>query len=82
MSEESRIRWMCRRGMKELDVAMTRYLDSRYATADETEKQGFITLLEMSDPELYALLLGKQTISNQDAEKVARSIRVMARDNV
>jgi len=28
------------------------------------------------------LLLGKQTISNQDAEKVARSIRVMARDNV
>ena len=82
MSEESRIRWMCRRGMKELDVAMTRYLDSCYATADETEKQGFITLLEMSDPELYSLLLGKQTISNQDAEKVVRSIRVMARDDV
>jgi len=68
--------------MKELDVAMTRYLDSRYATANETEKQGFITLLEMPDPELYSLLLGKQTISNQNAEKVAHSIRVMARDDV
>jgi antitoxin CptB len=81
MSEESRIRWMCRRGMKELDIAMTRYLDSRYATANEAEKQGFIALLDMPDPELYLLLLGKQTSSNQEAEKVARSIRVMARDN-
>ena len=76
--QESRLRWMCRRGMKELDVVMGRYLDSRYANANEDEKQGFISLLEMPDPDLYALLMGRQTCADQNAEKVARSIRNMA----
>ena len=76
--QESRLRWMCRRGMKELDVVMGRYLDSRYANANEDEKQGFISLLEMPDPDLYALLMGRQTSADQNAEKVARSIRNMA----
>ena len=75
--QESRLRWMCRRGMKELDVVMGRYLDSRYANANEDEKQGFISLLEMPDPDLYALLMGRQTSADQNAEKVARSIRNM-----
>jgi antitoxin CptB len=63
--------------MKELDVVMGRYLDSRYANASEDEKQGFISLLEMPDPDLYALLMGRQTSADQNAEKVARSIRNM-----
>jgi len=77
--QESRLRWLCRRGMKELDVVMTRYLDSHYAEADEADKKGFIALLEMPDPDLYSLLLGRETSSNQNAEKVVRSIRDMAR---
>ncbi len=76
--QQSQLRWMCRRGMKELDVVMSRYLDSRYANADENEKQGFITLLGMPDPDLYSLLMGRQTGPDQNAEKVARSIRNMA----
>ena len=80
MTEESRLRWLCRRGMKELDVVMTRYLDSCYAEADEADKKGFVTLLDMSDPDLYALLLGRNTSSSQNAERVVRSIREMARE--
>jgi succinate dehydrogenase flavin-adding protein (antitoxin of CptAB toxin-antitoxin module) len=64
--------------MKELDVVMGRYLDSAYADANEAEKQGFISLLEMPDPDLYALLMGRQTSPDQNAERVARSIRQMA----
>ena len=78
--QESRLRWLCRRGMKELDVVMTRYLDSHYAEADEAEKKGFIALLEMPDPDLYSLLLGRETSADQNAEKVVRSIRDMARN--
>jgi len=78
--QESRLRWLCRRGMKELDVVMTRYLDSHYAEASEADKKGFIALLEMPDPDLYSLLLGRETSSNQNAEKVVRSIRDMARE--
>jgi antitoxin CptB len=64
--------------MKELDVVMGRYLDSAYDDANEAEKQGFISLLEMPDPDLYALLMGRQTSPDQNAERVARSIRQMA----
>jgi antitoxin CptB len=31
MTELSRLRWLCRRGMKELDVVMSRYLEQHYA---------------------------------------------------
>ena len=75
MSEESRLRWLCRRGMKELDVIMSGYLENHYANATDTEKNGFKALLEMSDPDLYALLLGRQTCSNFSVQHVAQSIR-------
>jgi len=75
MSEESRLRWLCRRGMKELDVIMSGYLKNHYTNATDAEKDGFKALLEMPDPDLYALLLGRQTSSNFSIQHVARSIR-------
>jgi antitoxin CptB len=38
MTELSRLRWLCRRGMKELDVVMSRYLEQHYATASGAEQ--------------------------------------------
>ena len=61
MSEISRLRWLCRRGMKELDVVMSRYLDGYYAEASSDEQELFRSLLAMPDPELYDLLLGRST---------------------
>ena len=75
MSEESRLRWLCRRGMKELDVIMSGYLENHYANATDAEKKGFKALLEMPDPDLYALLLGRQTSSNFSIQHAAQSIR-------
>jgi len=75
MGEKSRLRWLCRRGMKELDLAMSGYLENHYAKATEAEKNGFKTLLEMPDPDLYALLLGRQSSANDAIARVTRSIR-------
>jgi antitoxin CptB len=77
--QQSRLRWLCRRGMKELDVVMTRYLDSHYAEADEADQKSFIALLELPDPDLYSLLLGRKVSADQNTVKVVRSIRKMAR---
>ena len=60
---KARLRWQCRRGMRELDVLLTRYLDACYDTADAAEKEAFAQLLTMSDPELIGYLL-----QGQDAE--------------
>lgn len=53
----SRLRWQCRRGMRELDELLLRYLEQRYEQADDTEKAAFRKLLELSDAELMAYLL-------------------------
>ena len=46
----SRLRWQCRRGMKELDQLLTSYLDNGYESAPEADKAAFRALLKLSDP--------------------------------
>ena len=76
MSEVSRLRWLCRRGMKELDVVLTRYLDDRYATASAEEQALFARLLQLPDPDLYNLLLGREQASDPD---IARFLQLLQR---
>lgn len=77
MSEISRLRWLCRRGMKELDVLMTGYLDNCYSQADQTDQQSFKTLLEMPDPDLFALLVGRENSLNENIDKLVKDLRSM-----
>jgi antitoxin CptB len=58
VTELSRLKWRCRRGMLELDTLLLGYLDKCYLDMDENEKQDFIELLEFPDPELYQYLMG------------------------
>jgi antitoxin CptB len=53
----SRLRWQCRRGMRELDELLTHYLEVEYEVARGSEKAAFQALLELPDPELSAYLL-------------------------
>jgi antitoxin CptB len=53
-----RLRWRCRRGMKELDLLLARYVDERFCGAPKSEQQAFRQLLESEDSELYAFCLG------------------------
>ena len=76
MSEESRLRWLCRRGMKELDVVMTRYLENRYPQADAKEQAQFRALLQMPDPDLYNLLLGRGVASSPEQACLIAQLRV------
>lgn len=51
----SRLKWLCRRGMKELDVLMEGYLANRYPDAPPQEQAAFRAVLEMDDPDIYAI---------------------------
>ncbi len=75
MSEVSRLRWRCRRGMKELDVVLTAWLDRHYSSASDAEKNEFLALLEMDDPDLAALLLGGQRSDIPERDRVVQRIR-------
>lgn len=56
--ERGRLRQLCRRGMKELDVLFERYLAQHFAGAPAAEREAFIELLSREDPDLWAWILG------------------------
>ena len=58
--EEGRLRWRCRRGMKELDILLVRYMDERFCSASTQEQEAFKGLLEIQDPVIYAYCLGQE----------------------
>ena len=78
MAEDARLRWLCRRGMKELDLVMTRYLDTQYSQASEPERESFRDLLALPDPDLYSLLLGREMATTGRLENLAKTIRKLA----
>ena len=55
----SRLKWLCRRGMKELDLLMDGYLEEEYAQASAEDQRAFVTLLEYQDPVLLDLLFAR-----------------------
>ena len=58
--ELGKLRWRCRRGMKELDVLLSRYVEQRFCDAPKAEQEGFRQLLETQDVLLYAYCLGSE----------------------
>ena len=78
MSEESRLRWQCRRGMRELDELLVRYLDECYPQDNDADKAAFREVLELADPVLNGYLLQRQ---RPPSEPIARVIdRILRRD--
>ncbi|MCP4983600.1 MAG: succinate dehydrogenase assembly factor 2 [Gammaproteobacteria bacterium] len=75
MSEISRLRWLCRRGMKELDVVMSRYLEQYYESASAEDQKQFKSLLEMPDPDLYGLLLGRSETIDPELARFTQFLR-------
>ena len=71
-SELGRLRWRCRRGMRELDILLTRYVDERFAGASSAEQEAFRRLLDTQDALLYAYCLGQQRPPPQIAALIDR----------
>ncbi len=54
MDKMSKLKWQCRRGTKELDLLLSRYLETHYQAADEADKHYFEALLKLEDSVLIA----------------------------
>jgi antitoxin CptB len=53
----AKLEWRCRRGMKELDLLLVRYLRNRYGTASSDERVAFAEFLELPDPDIARYLI-------------------------
>lgn len=74
-AELGRLRWRCRRGMRELDVVLLRYLERDWPYASAVERAAYRALLERQDPEINALLLGRLQPEEEALASVLECLR-------
>ncbi len=73
--EEGRLAWRCRRGMKELDLVLMRYLRERWPAATVAEKESFERILDLPDPLLAAYLTGRERSSDGEVQELLDQMR-------
>ncbi len=76
-AELGRLRWRSRRGMRELDRLLERWLDRRWAVASEAERGLFRQLLECEDDRLWLWFLGHEHPQDVDLDALVQSIRTL-----
>ena len=72
-----KLRWRCRRGMKELDLLTLGYLERHYPTAPAEEQQAFADLLELQDPLLMSYMVGRETPADATIARVVGIMRTL-----
>ena len=75
-AEARRLKWRCRRGLKELDVLLERYAGAALPDACAQDRRALARLLDQPDPELARCLLGGG--SPADPELAALIERILA----
>jgi antitoxin CptB len=69
-----RLAWRCRRGMKELDLLLSGWLETQFERASAAQRGQFEALLELPDPQLARYLLGGQRPERADLTAAVDSI--------
>lgn len=70
-----RLRWQCRRGLLELDLAFRAFLDRGYAMLNASERAAFQRLLDTPDAQLQAWLLGYEEAPEYEFRELIKKIR-------
>ena len=73
------LRWRCRRGMKELDVLLERFVQQLLPEASAAECRVFAELLALPDPVLAGYLLGGAVPVEAHLAQATARIRALCR---
>ena len=76
-AELRRLRWRCRRGMRELDQLLTRWLDREWARASESERGVFLRLLDCEDDRLWRWFLGHEIAPDVELDALIQRMRTL-----
>ncbi len=75
MQPSSRVRWRCRRGIREMDIIFERFLADGYDTLDASQQNAFDALLDEADQDIYAWLLEQDTPKSIELGEIVAIIR-------
>jgi antitoxin CptB len=54
----ARLRWRCRRGMRELDAVLESFVERFFSSLSSAERDGMEDILGLPDPDLHSFLVG------------------------
>ncbi len=75
--ELKRIRWRCRRGMRELDQLFERYLERLWSASSDAERGVFLRLLECEDDKLWRWFMGYEQCPDGELAALIQRIRAL-----
>lgn len=78
-TQRARLAWRCRRGMLELDLLLSGFLERGYGELSEADRSGFDELLNCEDAVLLEYLLGRLHPAQPRFARVVAAIRRAAR---
>lgn len=74
----ARLRWLCRRGSRELDLLLQGFLERGYPALSSLDKARFRDLLEENDPDIYAWVVGRAKPANPGYQALVDAMRKTA----
>jgi antitoxin CptB len=72
--EVKALRWRCRRGMRELDQLLERWLDRCWPSSSDADKEVFRRLLATEDDKLWRAFLEHERLDDADLQQLVYRI--------
>lgn len=76
-TELRKLRWRCRRGMRELDRLLERWLDRQWRQSPTSQREVFLRLLDGEDDRLWRWFLGHETPEDVEIAALVDQIRTV-----
>lgn len=75
LPHKGKLRWNCRRGMKELEVLLLPFVDEFYDDLLSEQQHAFVKLLGYDDASLYAWFMGYEIPESVQLQKIIQEVQ-------
>ena len=72
---KAKLKWRCYRGMLELDLLLMKFFDQCFDQLSAEQRDAFELLLKEDDPDLFAWLMGHQSVEKQELQEIVTLIQ-------
>ena len=76
--ELRKLRWRCRRGMRELDQLLERWLEREWRQSPTAQREVFLRLLDTEDDKLWRWFLGHEVAADVEVAALVERIRSLS----
>jgi antitoxin CptB len=81
MNSGSSLLWRCRRGIREMDILLQRFIETQYDDLSSEEQKIFEQLLEETDMDIMAWVMEKAIPPSEEFAQIIQLIREVYSSN-